>query len=102
MLALAALALGSARFRALVERPALRPLVVCGRHSLEVFSLGTVLAMLGHLVFRTFGVTAVTQVLANGIGLGLMIALAVALERLRHPKAPSAVAVPEPAAIVTS
>jgi len=102
MLALAALALGSTGFRALVERPALRFLVVCGRHSLEVFSLGTVLSMLGRLIFRTFGVTMFTQVLTNGIGLGLMIALAVVLERMRHPKAPRAVAVREPAAVVTS
>jgi hypothetical protein len=84
VLALMTLALGSTKFRALVQRPALWPLVVCGRHSLEVFSLSTVLAMLGHLVFRTYGVTVVTQVLVNGVGLALMIALAVALERRRR------------------
>jgi hypothetical protein len=87
VLAFITLALGSARLRALVERPALWPLVVCGRHSLEVFSLGTVLAMLGHLIFRTYGVTPVTQVLINGVGLGLMVVLAVALERRRRPVA---------------
>jgi hypothetical protein len=87
VLAFITLALGSARFRALVERPALWPLVVCGRHSLEVFSLGTVLAMLGHLVFRTYGVTVATQVLINGVGLGLMVVLALALERRRRPVA---------------
>ncbi len=87
VLAFITLALGSRRLRAWVERPALRPLVVCGRHSLEVFSLGTVLAMLAHLIFRTYGVTLATQVLVNGVGLGLMIVLAVVLERRRRPVA---------------
>jgi hypothetical protein len=50
-----------------------------------VFALGTMLAMICRLAFRTFGVTWVMQLLANGIGLGLMIALAVALEHLRRP-----------------
>jgi len=59
--------------------------VVCGRHSLEVFSLATVLAMICRLAFRTFGVTWTTQLLANGIGLGLMITLALVLERVRRP-----------------
>ena len=90
VLAFMTLALGSARFRALVERPALWPLVVCGRHSLEVFSLSTVLAMLGHLIFRTYGVTVATQVLINGVGLGLMVVLALALERRRRPVAAGA------------
>jgi len=85
VLAIAVLALGSIRFRTLAERPALRVLVVCGRNSLEVFSLGTILAMICRLVFRTFGVTVATQLLANAIGIGLMIALAFALERVRRP-----------------
>jgi uncharacterized protein YqfA (UPF0365 family) len=53
-----------------------------------VFSLGTILAMLFRLIFRTFGVTLWIQVVANGVGLGLMIALAMALEHARH-KAPT-------------
>jgi hypothetical protein len=85
VLAFVVLALGSARFRALSERPAMRFLLVCGRNSLEVFSLGTLLAMISRLVFRTFGMTLLTQFLANGIGLGLMIALAFVLERVRRP-----------------
>ena len=85
VLALAALALSSARFRALAERPALRLFAVCGRNSLEVFVLATMLAMICRLVFRTFGVTLTTQLLANGIGLALMIALALVLEHYRRP-----------------
>lgn len=87
ILAIAVLALSSTRFRLLADRPALRFLLVCGRHSLEVFSLGTVLAMIFRLVFRTFGVTLATQLLANGVGLGLMIALAMVLEHRRRPVA---------------
>jgi len=41
--------------------------------------------MISRLTFRTFGVTLTTQLLANGIGLGLMIALALALEHARRP-----------------
>jgi hypothetical protein len=85
VLALAALALSSTRFRTLSNQPAMRWLLVCGRNSLEVFSLGTILAMLFRLVFRTFGVTPTTQLLANGIGLGLMVVLAFALEHRRRP-----------------
>lgn len=84
VMALAFLVFSSAALRRLADRPALSFARICGRHSLEVFSLGTVLAMLFRLIFRTFGVTPLTQVAANGIGLGLMIALAMALERIRR------------------
>jgi hypothetical protein len=89
VLALMVLALGSVRFRAVAEWPALRFLLVCGRNSLEVFSLGTILAMLFRLAFLTFGVNLMTQLLANGIGIGLMVALAVVLERVRRPVTPA-------------
>ena len=56
-LALAVLALSSIRFRILAELPALRLLVVCRRNSLEVFALGTMLAMICRLASGTFGVT---------------------------------------------
>jgi hypothetical protein len=85
VLAIVALALGSTWFRTVAEWPALRFLVVCGRNSLEVFALGTMLAMISRLAFLTFGVTLATQVVANGIGIGLMIALALSLERVRRP-----------------
>ena len=85
VLAIVVLAFGSARFRAVAERPMLRLLVVCGRNSLEVFSLGTVLAMLGQQIFRTYGETITIQLLTNGGGVALMIALAVTLEHVRRP-----------------
>lgn len=46
VLAFAALIFSSAKLRTMCATPALQFLVVCGRHSLEVFSLGTLLAML--------------------------------------------------------
>jgi hypothetical protein len=84
ILALATLALGSERFRTFAEHKWLLFVVACGKHSLEVFSLGTVLAMVCRLTFRTFGVDVTTQFIADGIGLGLMVALALLLERHRR------------------
>ena len=92
VMALAFLVFSSARLREFAERPALWFLAVCGRHSLEVFSLGTILAMLFRLIFQSFGVTLMTQLVANGIGLGLMIALAMTLEHVRHKAGPPMVA----------
>jgi hypothetical protein len=88
VMALAFLVFSSERVRCLADRPALRFLLICGRHSLEVFSLGTILAMLFRLIFGTFGVTLTTQLAANGIGLGLMIALAFMLEHARNKAGP--------------
>jgi hypothetical protein len=85
VLAVVALALGSSRFRAVAQWAVLRPLVICGRNSLEVFALGTVLAMIGQQIFRVHGDTMTIQLLINGVGVALMIALAVALERVRRP-----------------
>jgi hypothetical protein len=85
VVAIAVLVFGSARLRRLADRPTMRFLLVCGRNSLEVFALGTILAMLFRLSFGTFGVSLLSQVLANGIGLGLMITLAMALEHARRP-----------------
>ena len=84
-LAIVALALGSTRFRAVAKWPVLRPLVICGRNSLEVFALGTVLAMIGQQISRVHGDTMTIQLLINGVGVALMIALAVSLERVRRP-----------------
>ncbi len=85
VLAIAVLAFGSTWFRAVAERGAMQVLVICGRNSLEVFSLGTVLAMIGHQIFHAFGKTMAVELLNNGAGVLLMILLALALEHLRRP-----------------
>jgi hypothetical protein len=53
----------------------LRWVEACGKHSLEVFSLGTLLALVGRLAFRTFDSDWVLQVVINVVGLGAMIGL---------------------------
>jgi hypothetical protein len=57
---------------------------LCGRHSLEVFSVGTAFSLFGRLTFRTFGMTAGTQLLVNGIGFASMILAAWLLDRSRR------------------
>jgi hypothetical protein len=68
----------------------LRAVEACGKNSLEVFSLATVLALIGHLAFKTFGEDWPMQVVVNGVGLGAMIGLGFLLERARRRPAPPA------------
>jgi hypothetical protein len=97
VLAMAGLALGSQWFRQLSASRGVSWIVACGRHSLEVFSLGTLLAMMSRLVFHTFGVTPTIELLTNVTGLALMVATALILEwwRLRQAARPApAIALP--------
>lgn len=57
-----------------------RPLIVCGQHSLYVFCLGIVLAVLGHFVLSSFYDGVIMQVVVNIAGFAAMIALAYLLE----------------------
>jgi hypothetical protein len=75
---------------------ALRAMEVCGRHSLEVFSLGTILALIGKLVLATFEGGWVMQVAINGVGFAGMLGVAWCLESAR--KRPPALAEPVHAA----
>jgi hypothetical protein len=77
----------------------LRGAEVCGKHSLEVFSLGTVLALVGRLAFRTFDDTWQMQVIVNVIGLGAMIGLGALLERTKKRPALPASAVDGPVGV---
>jgi hypothetical protein len=74
--------------------PVIRAVEVCGKHSLEVFSLGTLLALIGRLAFRTFDDSWQMQVIVNVVGIGGMIGLGALLERTRKrpalPEAPLA------------
>jgi hypothetical protein len=80
VLALIYLMMTAGWFRRLVDRPALAFVPLCGRHSLEVFATGTLLSLLGRLVFRTFGISLETQLLVNAAGLACMLAVAAVLE----------------------
>ncbi len=57
-----------------------RPLEACGRHSLDIFALGCVLALFGRLVFRTFGRGLWLQGAVNLTGLAAMCLVALWLE----------------------
>jgi hypothetical protein len=60
-----------------------RPIVLCGRNSLNIFCLGVFLSMLGDVVLDQIGRGVSAQVLVNLIGCGLMIAVAYSLDRLK-------------------
>jgi hypothetical protein len=83
MLALAYLLLSSAWLRAFAGRRILRPLEVCGRHSLEVFAVGCVAALFGRLLFRTYGAGLATQIAINVVGIAMMCLVGMCLEKRR-------------------
>ena len=60
-----------------------RAFVACGRHSLEVFSAGTLLSLLGRMAFRTWGFGWPMQLVVNGGGIVILVALAVWLDVLK-------------------
>ncbi|MBV8827027.1 MAG: OpgC domain-containing protein [Bradyrhizobiaceae bacterium] len=80
ILALTYLLFSSDRVRAISASPLLRPVDVCGRHSLEVFSIGCVAALFGRLIFRTYGPGLVAQIGVNAIGFAAMGLLAIYLD----------------------
>ena len=82
-LALIYLVMTSSGLRRLAGRRWLTPVAACGRHSLEVFSLGTLLALLGRLTFHTYGTGWVTQVVVNVSGFAAMILCALMLDAAR-------------------
>jgi hypothetical protein len=86
VLALAYLALSSRRLTALVRRPAFAAVEACGKHSLEVFSLGTLLSLAGQLAMQTFGTGLAMQISVNVLGIGISLALGVLLERGFRPQ----------------
>jgi hypothetical protein len=87
ILALVYLLLSSARARRLAGSPWLRPVELCGRHSLEVFATGCLLALMGRLTFRIAGAGLGLQIMVNVIGLGAMILTGLWLERARQDRA---------------
>ncbi len=84
VLAIMYLALSSTRLHRLAESAWARPLVACGKHSLEVFSFLTLAALVFHLLFHTFGDSLELDVAVNVVGLGATVALGVWLERRKR------------------
>jgi len=83
VLALMYLLLSAPGIARLARSAWLRPIEACGRHSLEVFSAGSILALLGRLEFQTEGQTLLIQFLVNVVGLGAMCLIGLWLERGR-------------------
>ena len=76
VLSLAYLLLSSDRLRMLAGRWFFRPLEICGRHSLEVFAVGCIAALLGRLLFRTYGAGIEAQIAINVVGIAMMCIVA--------------------------
>jgi hypothetical protein len=51
----------------------MRPLDLCGRHSLEVFSTSCLIALFARLFFRTYGAGVLPEIAVNLVGLGMMV-----------------------------
>lgn len=81
ILALTYLLFSADRVRTIAASPLLRPVDVCGRHSLEVFSVGCIAALFGRLIFRTYGPGPAAQVAVNAIGIAAMWLVAFYLDR---------------------
>jgi hypothetical protein len=93
VVALAYLVFASGRARALAGSSPLRSMQACGRHSLEVFVVGCVFALLGRLLFRVTDHGLATQMLVNGAGIAAMIGAAWWTDRRRRGGVPRPLAV---------
>ncbi|QDM16122.1 OpgC domain-containing protein [Tardiphaga sp. vice278] len=69
----------------------LRPLIVCGQRSLEVFCVGIFLSFVGHFILEMYSNAFITQIAVSAIGIALMIAVAFYRTWSRTLDAPSAV-----------
>lgn len=76
ILALAYLLLSSTTFWFWASRRIFRAVDLLGRHSLEVFAVGCVAALLGRLLFHTYGPTVSDQIFVNAFGFIAMWAVA--------------------------
>jgi hypothetical protein len=56
--------------------PILRPAILCGQHSLEIFCLGVFLAFAGHFVFMEVSDRLVVQIAVSALGIATMFAVA--------------------------
>ena len=87
IVALIYLAFSSPRFEGWCGRPFMRPLAACGRHSLEVFATGCLLAYASRFLFERFGAHWPLQVGVNVVGVSTTFAVALLLEKHRASRA---------------
>jgi hypothetical protein len=81
ILALVYLSLSSPWLRRMAGHVWAMPLIACGKHSLEVFTLATLVALVFRLLFRIFGSNWQLEIMVNVVGIGAMVALGLVLER---------------------
>ena len=59
-----------------LKSPLLRPMILCGQHSLEIFCLGIFLSFLGHFITTEISRSIAMQVAISVLGILVMIAVA--------------------------
>jgi hypothetical protein len=59
-----------------LQSPWLRPAILCGQHSLEVFCLGIFLSFAGHFVFNEISDRVYMHLLVSALGIAIMFAAA--------------------------
>jgi hypothetical protein len=69
---------------AFMRWPAARPLVLCGRHSLEIFCVSILLSVLGHFLLSEYNSGLVMQSAVNLVGIGAMFGIAKMLDWYRR------------------
>src|SRR6202049_4403353 len=57
-----------------LRRPVLRPIILCGQHSLAIFCFGTFLAFAGHVILVELSNRIPVQLLVSAAGIALMVA----------------------------
>lgn len=100
ILALMYLVFGSPGLLKFCDRSFMRPIVFCGKHSLEVFATGCLLAYASRFLFEYLGTSWLLQAGVNIVGIGFTLALAAKLEK--HRVRCSAVAARAPSSLVSA
>jgi hypothetical protein len=67
-----------------LKSPWLRPLILCGQHSLEIFCLGVFLAFAGHFILAEGGGGAALHALVSLSGILIMWAVAWLISWYKH------------------
>jgi hypothetical protein len=62
-----------------LKSPWLRPAILCGQHSLEIFCLGVFLAFAAHIALQEISASILMQILVSVLGIIVMIGAAVLL-----------------------
>ena len=68
-----------------LRSPWLRPLILCGQHSQEIFALGVALAFTGYYILMETSAGLALHILVGICGIGLMCAMAWLLSWYKSP-----------------